>query len=83
VHPPQRDSVEALPVVVEAVKRLRQAPLQLIHLGVAVHVAFERRILKPVFHLIGARVETRRLSAMAAMGQGESTCAAPPQRAQT
>jgi hypothetical protein len=33
-------------------------------LGVAVRVEFGRHILKPVFHLIGARVETRRLSAM-------------------
>jgi hypothetical protein len=43
-----------------------------------VRVEFETRILKPVFHLIGSRVETtmgtRRLSAM---GQGESTCTAP------
>ena len=45
--------------------------------SVAVQVEFERHILKPVFHLIGSRVETRRLSGM---GQGESTCTAPPQR---
>jgi hypothetical protein len=43
--------------------------------SVAVHVAFERHILKPFFHLIGARVETRRLSAM---GQGESTVTVSP-----
>jgi hypothetical protein len=36
---------------------------------------FEKHILKPVFHFIGSRVETRRLSAM---GQGESACTAPP-----
>jgi hypothetical protein len=39
--------------------------------GVAVQVArFERRILKPVFHFIGARVETRRLSATGSYGSG-------------
>jgi hypothetical protein len=38
--------------------------------GVAVQVAFERHILKPVFHLMGARVETRRLSAMGSYGSG-------------
>jgi hypothetical protein len=32
--------------------------------------------LKPGFHLIGARVETRRFQA--AMGQLDSTCTAPP-----
>jgi hypothetical protein len=42
--------------------------------AVAVQVAF-CYILKPFFHLIGARIETRRLSVM---GQGESTCTAPP-----
>jgi hypothetical protein len=36
---------------------------------------FERKPLKPVFHLVGARVETTRLSAV---GQGESTCTGPP-----
>jgi hypothetical protein len=43
---------------------------------VQAQVAFERHVLKPVFHMIGAKVETRRLSAM---GQGESTCTPPPQ----
>jgi hypothetical protein len=33
-------------------------------LGVSVQVAFERQTLKPVLHLTGSRVETRRLSAM-------------------
>jgi hypothetical protein len=47
-------------------------------LDVAVQVAFERQILKPVSHLIGARVETRRLSVIGVMGRGESTCTAPP-----
>jgi hypothetical protein len=37
---------------------------------VAVQVAFERHILKPGFHLIGARVETRRLSATNTYGSG-------------
>jgi hypothetical protein len=41
---------------------------------VALHVAIERHIFKPAFHLIGARFETRHLSAM---GQGESTCTRP------
>jgi hypothetical protein len=55
------------------------APPRVVHvvedrLAVAVQVAFERQTLKPGFHLIGARVETRRLSAM---GQGESTCTKP------
>jgi hypothetical protein len=45
------------------------------HRDVVVHVACESKGLKPVSHLIGARAETRRLSAM---GQGESTCTAPP-----
>jgi hypothetical protein len=54
---------------------LRSAAVQPHHV-VAVQVAFERHILKqPVFHLTGARVETRPLSAM---GQGESTRIAPP-----
>ena len=57
--------------------------------GVAVQVAFGRQILKPVFHLIGSRVqkrlrkvkkrlrkgETRRFQAM---GKLYSTCIAPP-----
>jgi hypothetical protein len=37
---------------------------------VAVQVAFERHVLKPDFHLIGARVETRRLSDMGSYGSG-------------
>jgi hypothetical protein len=32
--------------------------------GVAVQVAFESKGLKPVFHFIGSRVETRRFQAM-------------------
>jgi hypothetical protein len=35
----------------------------------------KQRLEKPVYHFSGSRVETRRLSAM---GQGESTCIAPP-----
>jgi hypothetical protein len=46
--------------------------------GVAVQVAFERRILKPGFHLIGARVETRRLSAASIYGSGEVNVHRPP-----
>ena len=34
-------------------------------LVVAVHVAFERHILKPGYHLIGNHLETRRSQAMA------------------
>jgi hypothetical protein len=52
--------------------------------SVAAHVAFERHILKPVFHLIGARVETTwvpgAFQLWAAMGQGESRASAPPWR---
>jgi hypothetical protein len=36
----------------------------------AVQVEFERHVLKPGFHLIGSRVETRRLSAMGSNGSG-------------
>jgi hypothetical protein len=45
--------------------------------GVAVQVEFESKGLKPVSHLIGSRVETRRFQAM---GQLDSTCTAPPGR---
>jgi hypothetical protein len=38
--------------------------------GVAVQVEFEGHILKPVIPLIGARFETRRLSAMGSYGSG-------------
>jgi hypothetical protein len=37
---------------------------------VAAQVEFERHILKPVFHLIGVRVETRGLSAVGSYGSG-------------
>jgi hypothetical protein len=48
---------------------------------VAVQVEFEKHILKPVFHLIGAGIDTRRTFQLwAAMGQGESMCTAPPRR---
>jgi hypothetical protein len=47
------------------------------NLAVAVQVAFERHILKPGFHLIGARVETRRLSAMGSYGSGGVTVHRP------
>jgi hypothetical protein len=40
------------------------------HLGVAVQVAFKSNILKPGFHLIGSRVESRRLSAVGSHGSG-------------
>jgi hypothetical protein len=43
---------------------------------VAVQVAFERQTLKPVFRLTAVRFDARRL---AAVGQGELTCTAPPQ----
>ena len=39
-------------------------------LGVAMQVAFERHVLKPVFYFIGARFETRRLSVMGSYGLG-------------
>jgi hypothetical protein len=42
---------------------------------VAVQVAFESKGLKPVSHLIGLRVETRRFQAM---GKLDSPCTAPP-----
>jgi hypothetical protein len=46
---------------------------------VAVQVEFERHVLKPGFHLIGARVETTWVpGALSAVGQGESTCPATP-----
>jgi hypothetical protein len=48
---------------------------ELVRRVVAVQVAFERHTLKPVFHLIGSRVETRRLSAMVRWSQR-----APPRR---
>jgi hypothetical protein len=45
-------------------------------LGVAVQVEpFESKGLKSVSHVIGSRVEIRRVSAV---GQGESTRSAPP-----
>jgi hypothetical protein len=44
--------VHALPNLAGRVHRL------LAHHAVAPHIAFERHILKPVFHLIRARVET-------------------------
>jgi hypothetical protein len=48
--------------------------------AVAVQVAFERQTLKPVFHFIGAKVETTWVGTrcLSAVGQGESTCTAPP-----
>jgi hypothetical protein len=39
-------------------------------LCVAMQVEFKRHILKPFYHLICARVETRRLSAMGSYGSG-------------
>jgi hypothetical protein len=57
---------------------LRLKPRSLVLPSVAVQVEVESsKKLKPGFHFIGSRVETRRLSAM---GQGESTCTAPPGR---
>jgi hypothetical protein len=48
-----------------------------LHRAVAAHVAFERHVLKPGFHLIGARVETTwvpgAFQLRAAMGRREST----------
>jgi hypothetical protein len=43
-------------------------------------VAFERHILKPGFHVIGARVETRRLSATGSYGSGGVNVHRPPHR---
>jgi hypothetical protein len=48
------------------------------HHGVAAQVAFERHVLKPVFHLIGARVETRRISDMGSYGSGGVNVHRPP-----
>jgi hypothetical protein len=44
---------------------------------VAVQVEFESKRLKPGFHFIGSRVETRRFQAM---GQLKSTCYSPTMR---
>jgi hypothetical protein len=57
--------------------------LALVHLvdlphAVAAQVAFGNQTLKPVFHFVGSRLETRRFQAM---GQLDSRiCAAPPRR---
>jgi hypothetical protein len=55
---------------------LDNLPLLIVErLGVAaVQVAFESKGLKPGYHILSARVETRRLQAT---GQLESTCTAP------
>jgi hypothetical protein len=53
------------------------ARVSLMRLGVAVQIAFERKGLKPGFHVTLSRVETRRFQAM---GQLSSTCSAPPRR---
>jgi hypothetical protein len=51
--------------------RVERFVLLLIRRAVAAQVAFERQTLKPVFSpLIGARVETSRLSAMDICGSG-------------
>ena len=69
--PPDLDDVHAAP------------PGGEVQRGVAAQVAFERHILKPVFHLIiGARVETSaaRLSDAGLCGSGEVSVHRPPHR---
>jgi hypothetical protein len=51
-----------------------------LHRGVAVQVAFESIGLKPGFHFIGSRVETRRFQARGSAGFNVcSPTAAPPE----
>jgi hypothetical protein len=53
----------------------REAVHHVHSLDVAVQVEFKSQTLKPVFHFIGSRLETRRFQAM---GQLDSTFTAPP-----
>jgi hypothetical protein len=45
--------------------------------GVAAQDAFEKQTLKPGFHFIGARVETRRCQTMGQLDPTCTTCTSP------